>query len=77
MTAVEELQLYFAKSNNLLGEKGWELILIIKEIEKQQIKDAYNQGFRDGQKIQNLAMHGRDISEFSKARDYYNETFKK
>jgi hypothetical protein len=76
MTAVEELHLYFAKSIILLGEKGWELILKIKELEKQQIKDAYNQGFRDGQKNWDIILKN-DIKECSNSENYYNETFNK
>jgi len=76
MTAVKELQLYFAKSNNLLGEKGWELILKIIELEKQQIKDAYNQGYRDGQKNWDIILKN-DIKEYLSAENYFNETFNK
>jgi hypothetical protein len=43
------------------------------EIEKQQIKDAYNQGYRDG----GDEGSGKDISLFDDANLYYNETYKK
>ena len=78
MTAVKELQLYFAKSNNLLGEKGWKLILKIIELEKQQIKDAYNQGYREGlEDIGSCWLTDKDVSEHSNAENYYNEIFNK
>ena len=53
----------------------------LKEIEKQQIKDAYNQGFRDG--LQDCKTCGKvwamdlDVEEHSNADDYYNENFNK
>jgi hypothetical protein len=43
------------------------------EMEKQQIKDAYNQGYRDGEDDSS----GKDISLYNDAELYFNETFKK
>lgn len=43
------------------------------ELEKQQIKNAYNQGYRDGADD----WSGKDISLFEDANLYYDETFKK
>ena len=48
----------------------------ILDIEKQQIKDAYNQGFRDGQKNWDIILKN-DIKECSNSENYYNETFNK
>jgi len=53
-----------------------ELIAYFEEMHKQQIKDAYNQGFRDGLEDWNCE-HLRDVSECSNAENYYNETFNK
>jgi hypothetical protein len=47
-----------------------------EEIHFEEIIQAYEQGYRDGQNGANLAMHRKDISEFSNAKDYYNEKFK-
>jgi predicted secreted protein len=43
------------------------------ELEKQQIKYAYNQGYRDG----GDEGSGKDISLFDDANLYYNDTYKK
>ena len=43
--------------------------------EEQQIKDAYNQGFRDGKEDWEILLP-KDIAEYSNAQNYYNETFK-
>ena len=43
------------------------------EMEKQQIKDAYNQGFRDADDD----LSGKDISLYNDADLYYNEIYKK
>jgi len=42
------------------------------ELEKEQIKNAYNQGYRDG----GDDLSGKDISLFDDANLYYNETYK-
>jgi hypothetical protein len=43
---------------------------------KEEIIAAYEQGYRDGQNGANLAMHNKDISQFSNAKDYFKNTFK-
>ncbi len=43
------------------------------ELFEQQIKDAYNQGYRDG----DGDLSGKDISLYNDADLYYNETYKK
>ena len=74
MTAVEllvnllDLDLFESKG------KAENEINKILHIEKQQIKDAYNQGYREGlEECKQL----RDVSECSNADSYYNEIFKK
>ena len=44
--------------------------------EKQQIKDAYNQGFRDALEMDNWKPP-HDIAEYVSAENYYNENFNK
>lgn len=49
------------------------------EIEKKQIMEAYNAGYRDGESNQCFSnpTQFEDVSNFSNAENYYNETFKK
>ncbi len=47
-----------------------------KEMEKEQIIEAYEQGYRDGETNLNTVNYGIDISKFADAKIYYNETFK-
>jgi len=49
----------------------------IKE-EEQQIKDGYNQGYREGfQDAENYTFSKGDVADYTNAQDYCNETFKK
>ena len=81
MTAVEkilyELETKFNELHNgSLVTKKDVLISIeeIKELFEQQIKDAYNQGFRDASLI---TLHRTErIEDTQEAQNYYNETFK-
>jgi hypothetical protein len=50
--------------------------IVIRKQHEQQIKDAYNQGHREGKEDWDFVMH-KDISQYSNAQNYYNETFKK
>ena len=52
-----------------------EIQAIIMSKHKQQIKEAYNQGFRDGREEWDTWL-SNDIAA-SNAEIYYNETFKK
>jgi hypothetical protein len=47
-----------------------------KEMEKEQIMDAFNQGYREAELNLNNIVNKGDISEFYDAQNYYNETFK-
>lgn len=46
-----------------------------KEMEKQQIKTAYNKGYQDGE-IDSLDAKDGNVEFFEDAEQYYNETFK-
>lgn len=47
-------------------------------IHRDEIINAYNQGYREGQEDSTLCtLNGRDVSQFSNGKDYYNNTFKK
>jgi hypothetical protein len=54
----------------------WGLVEQAKEMEKEQIMDAYEQGYRDGETNSNTMNYGIDISKFADAKIYYNQTFK-
>jgi hypothetical protein len=52
-------------------------IIQAKAMEKQQIEEAFNQGYRDGESdASNPTNVSIDVSEFANAEEYYNETFK-
>jgi hypothetical protein len=82
MTAVkqpyQELFDYLANELNVIAllTQMLEIEAIVNENHKQQIKDAYNQGYRDGQKNWDIILKN-DIKEYLSAENYYNETFNK
>ncbi|OYZ51383.1 MAG: hypothetical protein B7Y11_13695 [Sphingobacteriia bacterium 24-36-13] len=45
-----------------------------KEIERQQIEQAYNQGYREAE-IDNGADIRDDISDYGNASNYFNQTY--
>jgi hypothetical protein len=53
-----------------------ELFNVAIDKEKQQIKDAYNQGYRDGLEDWNCEQL-RDVAECCNAEYYYKQTFNK
>jgi hypothetical protein len=65
-TAVEWLQVQLNENGKLSAVDFYQA----KELEKQQIKDACQQGFYDG-----LDMAKTKKSKFQSAEQYYNETF--
>ena len=47
------------------------------KMHKEEIIKAYEQGYREGQEDSYLGtLNGKDISQFSNAKDYYKNTFK-
>ena len=52
-----------------------EIERIVLSKHEQQIKDAYNQGHRDGKEDWDIVLP-KDVAEYSNAQNYYNETFK-
>ena len=54
-----------------------EIEAIIMSKHEQQIKEAYNQGFRDALELFGNRDYTDDISDHSDAQNYYNKTFKK
>jgi hypothetical protein len=67
---------FLQNDNSLAGYKMRELFEKSKEMEKEQIMDAYEQGYRDGETNSNTMNYGIDISKFADAKIYYNQTFK-
>jgi hypothetical protein len=48
----------------------------LREMHKEEIKDAYNQGYRDVERdVSNIPLIIGDISEYNNAENYYNETY--
>lgn len=47
-----------------------------KQMEKEQIKAAYNKGYQDGE-IDSLDAKDGDVEFFDDAEQYYNETYGK
>jgi hypothetical protein len=74
MTAVELLIKQLMNFNIGVENNGSISIEQLKEIEKQQIKDAYNQGYREGLQDCNCEPLG-DVAKYSNADDYYKETY--
>ena len=73
MTAVDLFFNELKRMQYFIGNDILTFFKDAKEMNKQQIKDAYNQGFRDASNNEQL----KDISEYENAQIYYNETFKK
>jgi len=60
-----------------LGVTTGSMLERAKAMEKQQIEEAFNQGYRDGESdASNPTNVSIDVSEFANAEEYYNETFK-
>lgn len=49
-------------------------LMVAKEMEKEQIKAAYNQGYREVEEDCCKEV-GPDIANFANAEDYYNQTY--
>lgn len=46
------------------------------QVEKEQIKEDYNQGYRDGEEdAQDCNIVNMDVSKFANAENYYDETY--
>lgn len=52
-----------------------EIIQQAKAMHKDETKDAYNQGYRDGEMTTDSSRSRVDISEFNDADIYYDYTF--
>jgi hypothetical protein len=71
-TAVEWLEDRYRPKNYITAEEFQQA----KEMDKQQKMNAYNQGYRDGEvDASNPTNMSKDISEFSNAENYVNQTY--
>jgi flagellar biosynthesis/type III secretory pathway protein FliH len=82
MTAVERLHEIIVSEKAIRIGNTKAINDIIKETNdffKQQIKDAYNQGYREGHEDGQFTIFPafQDVAECSNAENYYNETFNK
>ena len=77
MTAMQELLVHF----NEMNESGFFTFDEVKKailehgipIEKQQIIDAFNEGYRSGE-CQDFDPT-KDVADFDDAKNYYNDTY--
>jgi len=86
MTAVtqpyQELFNYLSKQLNVIATQTemQEIEAIINSKRKQQIKDGYNQGFKDGlnecKDCGEVWAMDLDVEQHNNAEDYFNQTFK-
>jgi hypothetical protein len=70
-TAVEWLYNMMLKPLSQWPDDIWEQA---KQMDKDQIKAAYNQGYRDGEIMGVDLSHG-NVEDFQDAEQYYNETY--
>ena len=73
-SSVKQLKNIYLESGNYTTMYHFERAEVIH---KMEIIQAYEQGYREGQEDSNLStLNGKDISQFSNAKDYYKNTFK-
>jgi len=70
---INQLQLYY---NGSMEFTYTEIIDLAKTFHSKEVKDAYNQGLRDGKKDWDIVLP-KDVAEYSNAQNYYNQTFNK
>jgi hypothetical protein len=73
-TALEYLIEEYQKHCDGDGLIPFEIIELAKDMEKEQIKAAYNKGYQDGE-IDSLDAKDGDVQYFDDAENYYTETY--
>jgi hypothetical protein len=73
-TALEYLIEEYEKHCDGDGLIPFEIIELAKDMEKEHIKAAYNQGYQDGE-IDSLDLFTGDVEYFNDAENYYNDTY--
>ena len=71
-TLKEKLPSLFENDENGFYKKLFEEM---EKLEKKQIMDAYNQGYRDCEVDLNDYSMNEDIAEFTDAEQYYKQTY--
>lgn len=76
-TAVEWLEDQIFKDSKYVAIDLFHAIEEAKEMEKQQIKEAYDEGYRNGENdAEGNDFVKMDISMFGNSENYFNETYK-
>ena len=76
-TALQNLIDYMEENYHLTEESRLEFKKALKE-EKQQILDAFNQGYREGiSDAEMVTKNDKDVAEYQDAELYYNTIYKK
>jgi len=73
-TALEYLIEEYEKHCDGDGLIPFEIIELAKDMEKEQIKAAYNKGYQDGE-IDSLDAKDGDVQYFDDAENYYTDTY--
>ena len=73
-TALEYLIEEYEKHCDGDGLIPFEIIELAKDMEKEQIKAAYNKGYQDGE-IDSLDAKDGDVQSFNDAENYYTDTY--
>jgi hypothetical protein len=73
-TALEYLIEEYEKHCDGDGLIPFEIIELAKDMEKDQIKAAYNKGYQDGE-IDSLDAKDGDVEDFVDAENYYTQTY--
>ena len=74
LTALEYLIEEYKKHCDGDGLIPFEITELSKDMEKDQIKEAYNKGYQDGE-IDSLDVKDGDMQSFNDAENYYNDTY--
>ena len=73
-TALEYLIEEYKKHCDGDGLIPFEIIELAEDMEKEQIKAAYNKGYQDGE-IDSLDAKDGDVQSFNDAENYYTDTY--
>jgi hypothetical protein len=76
-TAVQTLIDYMEENYHLTEESRLEFKKAL-QMEKQQIVDSFNQGYREGfLDAQSVTENEKDVAEYQDAKDYYDRAYGK
>jgi hypothetical protein len=80
-TAIQELidvvEMDFNNGVEISMKVFYGMLMKAREKEKEQIIDAFNQGYREGfNDAQSVTENEKDVSKYDDAKNYYDRTFK-